>query len=436
MAIKTGLHTMNKTKDIFITGFALFSMFFGAGNLILPPFLGFKAGNDWLLVTIGFVITAVIIPILGIVAHAKLQGTMYDFGKKVSPIFSTFYCLTVYGICILLPAPRTASVTHEMAIAPFFNSSSLLTSSIYFIVVFIFVINRSKVLDLLGKYLTPIIIIILLAIIGVAVFSTPGSMQPTQFKTPVVDGILEGYQTFDAIAALVVGAVLIISINLRDSGTVSEKKQLIFKSGLLAGFGLFIIYTGLILIGALHNSEFPDTISRSALLLGLGNKTLGSAGASLLSILIALACFTTAVGIITGMADYIKGIFKNSQTAYTLTAVIGSFLGILMGQFDVGFIIDVAIPALMFIYPITIILILLNIIPEKWASALIFRGVVITAFIFSIPDFLKILMPSDRLNTIIEIIPLATYNLGWILPSLVIFVTLNIFQKVSPLNVS
>lgn len=427
---------MNNNKDVFITGFALFSMFFGAGNLILPPFLGFKAGNDWLLVTIGFIITAVIIPIFGIVAHAKLQGTMYDFGKKVSPIFSTVYCLIVYGICILLPAPRTASVTHEMAIAPFFNTGGLLTSSIYFILVFIFVMNRSKVLDLLGKYLTPIIIIILLAIIGIAVFSSPGNMEPTQFKTPVVDGILEGYQTFDAIAALVVGAVLIISINLRDSGTASEKKQLIFKSGVLAGVGLFIIYTGLILIGALHNSEFPETISRSALLLGLGDKTLGTAGASLLSVLIALACFTTAVGIITGMADYIKGICKNSQNAYTLTAVIGCFLGILIGQFDVGFIIDVAIPALMFIYPITIILILLNIIPDKWASTLIFRGVVITAFIFSIPDFLKVLMPSDRLNTIIEAIPLATYNLGWILPSLAMFIVLNIFQKVSPLNAS
>jgi LIVCS family branched-chain amino acid:cation transporter len=427
---------MNKTKDVFITGFALFSMFFGAGNLILPPFLGFKAGHDWLLVTIGFVITAVIIPIFGIVAHAKLQGTMYDFGKKVSPLFSTIYCLIVYGICVILPAPRTASVTHEMAIAPFFNSSSLLTSSIYFILVFIFVMNRSKVLDLLGKYLTPIIIIILLAIIGIAIFSSPDTMQSTQFKTPVVDGILEGYQTFDAIAALVVGAVLIISINLKDSRSTSEKKQLIFKSGLLAGFGLFIIYTGLILIGALHNSEFPETISRSTLLLGLGNKTLGSAGASLLSILIALACFTTAVGIITGTADYIKGVFKNSQTAYTLTAVIGCFLGILMGQFDVGFIIDVAIPALMFIYPITIILILLNVIPEKWASSLIFKGVVITTFIFSIPDFLKILMPSERLNTVIDVIPLATYNLGWILPALIAFVTLNSVQRFNPSTAS
>lgn len=427
---------MNKTKDIFITGFALFSMFFGAGNLILPPFLGFQAGEAWLLVTIGFVITAVIIPILGIVAHARLQGTMYDFGKKVSPIFSIVYCFIVYGICLLLPGPRTASVTHEMAIAPFFNSSSLLTSSIYFILVFIFVMNRSKVLDLLGKYLTPIIIMILLAIIGIAIFASPGTVQPTRFSTPLVDGVLEGYQTFDAIAAMVVGAVLIISINLKNSSPAADKQKLIFKAGLVAGFGLFIIYTGLVLIGSLHNSEFPEDVSRSALLLGLGNKTLGTAGASLLSVLIALACFTTAVGIVTGTADYLKGLFHNSKTVYTITAIIGSLMGIVMGQFDVKYIIDVAIPALMFIYPITIILILLNVIPEKWASALVFRGVVITAFVFSIPDFLKILRPSEGLTSIINAIPLASYNLGWIIPSLLIFIILNMYRHFNPSNAS
>ena len=419
---------MNKSKEILVTSFALFSMFFGAGNLILPPYLGFNAGSDWFLVTIGFVIAAVVIPIMGIIAHAKLQGTMYDFGKKVSPLFSSIFCLFVYGICIVLPSPRTASVTHEMAIAPFFNSNGLLTSTIYFILVFIFAMNRSKVLDILGKYLTPIIIAILLAIIGIAIFASPDTMQPSNFKTPLVDGILEGYQTFDALAALVVGAVLIISINLNNLGSPAQKKQLIFKSGLVAGLSLFIIYTGLIFSGSLHNTEFPSNVTRSELLLGLGNKTLGSSGAIFLSILIALACFTTAVGIVTGAADYFKDVFKNSKHAYTITALIGSLLGILMGQFDVAFIIAVAIPVLMFIYPITVILIILNIIPDKYASPLVFKGLAITSIIFSIPDFLKIVMPSDRMNVIFNIIPLAKFNLGWVIPTILMFIILNVFK--------
>jgi branched-chain amino acid:cation transporter, LIVCS family len=153
---------LNKKKEIWIAGFALFSLFFGAGNLILPPTLGVKSGLDWWIVVIGFVLTAVTIPILAIFAHAKLQGTLYDFGKKVSPFFSTVYCLLIYIIAIAIPSPRTASVTHEMAIHPFFGTSPLLTSSIYFLLVFIFAVNRSKIISLIGKFLTPIIVLILL----------------------------------------------------------------------------------------------------------------------------------------------------------------------------------------------------------------------------------------------------------------------------------
>lgn len=427
---------MSKTTEIFVTSFALFSMFFGAGNLILPPFLGYNAGPDWWLVTFGFMITAVLIPILGIIAHAKLQGTIYDFGKKVSPVFSTIFCFLVYGICLALPSPRTASVTHEMAIAPFFEIRSLWTSSIYFILVFIFAINRSKVLDLLGRYLTPIIIVILLCIIGVGVFSAPESINPSRFNMPLVDGILEGYQTFDAIAGLVVGAVLIISINMKQSYSFSEKQGLILKSGILAGLGLFIIYTGLIVIGAKHNTEFPSDVTRTVLLLGLGNQTLGTIGGALMSVLIALACFTTAVGIVTGSADYVKTLFNESKLAYAITAAIGSLLGILIGQFDVNYIIDIAIPALMFIYPITIVLIVLNLIPEKYASVLVFRGVIFITFLFSIPDFLRILMPSEHLSTVIANIPMAEYNFGWIIPAGITFAVLNIMKQVSSSNVS
>ena len=417
---------MNKTKEILVTGFALFSMFFGAGNLILPPFLGFHAGESWFLVTLGFVITAVFIPILGIIAHAKLQGTMYDFGKKVSPVFSLLYCLIVYVICIVLPAPRTASVTHELAIAPFFESSALLTSTIYFVLVFLFVMNRAKILNVIGKYLTPLIILILLVIIGVGMFSAPEFSNVSIMKTPLVDGILEGYQTFDAIGAIVVGAVLVISLNIKGYDSVESKKDLIKKSGLVAGLGLFIIYAGLIIIGSLFNSSFPEDATRTDVLNGLSTLTLGSTGTAFLSVLIALACFTTAVGIITGTADYFKGLFKDSRVAYVVTAIIACVLGIVMGQFNVGYIIDIALPALMFIYPITIVLILLNVVPNRLATPLVFKIVVLVTFLFSIPDFLKFLMPVEKLHGIIDVIPLANYSLGWVIPATLVFCFMNI----------
>ncbi|WP_075340480.1 branched-chain amino acid transport system II carrier protein [Tenacibaculum agarivorans] len=419
----------NFKKQILITGFALFSMFFGAGNLILPPFLGKNAADMWFWVTIGFFITAVFIPILGILAHARLQGTMYDFGKKVSPIFSLVYCLIVYAISIALPAPRTASVTHEMAIQPYFEINSLITSTIYFILVFSFVMNRSKILNLIGRFLTPLIVLILLSVIFIGIFSSNSIISPSIFNTPIIDGLLEGYQTFDAIGAVVIGGVLVISMNFNTNTSFEAKKELITKSGFVAGLGLLIIYAGLIYNGALFGSFFGDKASRTEVLSGLSTKTLGNIGTTFLSILVALACFTTAVGIITGTADYFKGIFKNNQKAYTITALVGCLLGIVVGQFDVHYIINIALPALMFIYPITIVLILLNLLPEKLATPTLFRTVVIVAFIFSIPDFLQFIIDKKHLSGVQELIPLAKHHLGWVLPALLTFIIVSFLEK-------
>lgn len=419
-----------KTKETLVTAFALFSLFFGAGNLILPPLLGFRAGGLWWLVAFGFCLSAVLVPILGILAHAKLQGTIFDFGKKVSPTFSLAYSFLIYAISISLPSPRTASVTHEMAVQPFFDSPSWLTSVIYFLLVFVFVINRSKILDILGKLLTPAIILILLLIIGSSLFSYDLIFGDTLFANPFSDGILEGYQTFDAIGAVVVGGVIIISIDLKKKdATYDEKKNLIRRAGWLAGLGLLLIYAGLIFTGALMHTQFDPGISRTALLNGISIKTLGNTANLFLSILVSLACFTTAVGIVTGTADFVRHRFKDSRRAYLITAITGCVLGVAMGQFEVGYIITVALPALMFIYPITIVLILLNMVPERFASARVFRAVVIATVVFSIPDFLGSVSPLAPKGGTFSWIPLQEYSMGWVLPALVVFGLANILSK-------
>ena len=420
---------MNKTKEIWIAGFALFSLFFGAGNLILPPTLGLKSGEDWWIVVLGFIITAIAIPILAIFAHAKLQGTLYDFGKKVSPIFSTIFCFLIYIIAVAIPSPRTAAVTHEMAVQPFFDTPPIVTSIIYFVLVFVFAINRSRIIGLIGKFLTPIIVLILLIIIGIAFFTSPGNVQPSTFKNPLVKGIIEGYQTFDAIAGVVVGAVIIISLDYSSHTTFTARRALIRKAGFIAGFGLLLIYGGLILSGSLFSSTFAENASRIEVLSGLSTQTLGNLGTTFLSVLVALACFTTAVGIVTGTADYIQGIFKNSKRAYLITAAICAAIGIVVGSYNVGFIIDVAVPALMFVYPITIALILLNVVPGKFASKLVFRGVILVTFIFSIPDFLGFIIPKEHLVGIKSFIPLAEFSLGWVLPTLLSFIVLNLIHS-------
>jgi LIVCS family branched-chain amino acid:cation transporter len=419
---------MNRTKQIFILGFAIFASFFGAGNLILPPLIGFKAGADWWLVAIGFLVSTTLIPLLALLGHAKLQGTMLDFGKKVSPSFAMVFSISVYVIAIVLACPRTAAVTHEMAILPYFEVNSLITSALYFTMVFLFAINRGKVIDLLGKYLTPLIVIILLVIIVIGVFSPSEAMLVSQFQSPVIKGFLEGYQTYDAIAGLLLGGVMVVTVNNFDWDIdVSEKKIIIIRAGLIALTGLFIIYVGLISLGAKYNMEFSPEISRTQLLRALANKSLGNFGTSFLAILVSLACFTTAIGIVVGTADFFKGLFSDSKRVYVLAAAISSIIGIIVGQFEVKFIIDLAVYALMFIYPIGISLIILNLFPEKYASPTVFRIVVGLAFLFSIPDFLKFLIPIEKLEYVYHIIPFSKDGLGWVIPAISGFILANAY---------
>ncbi|WP_430908713.1 branched-chain amino acid transport system II carrier protein [Maribacter sp. 2-571] len=426
---------MKTKKALFVTAFALFSLFFGAGNLILPPLLGFRSGNLWWLVAMGFCLSAVLVPICGILAHAKLQGTIYDFAKKVSPNFSWVYALLIYSISIALPSPRTAAVTHEIAIAPLFGTPPLATSVCYFVLVFIFVLNRSKILDGIGKVLTPTIILMLLALIGSTLLGQEYVFGLSSFENPFSEGILEGYQTFDAIGAVVVGGVIIISIDLKyPNAPYSEKKSLVRKAGLLAGFGLLLIYTGLIVTGALAHGAFEATVSRTALLNGISTQNLGSGANMILSILVSSACFTTAVGIVTGTADVAKHCFKGSQKAYVAATGIGCVLGIVMGQFDVSYIISVALPILMIIYPITIALIILNVLPDKYTSTTVFRGVIIVTGIFSIPDFMASIGLGEGILFLQHLIPLSSFGMAWVLPAVIAFVVMNFMSRPSTIK--
>lgn len=419
---------MNRTKQIYITSFALFSLFFGAGNLILPPFLGYNAGDGWIWVLIGFLISAVIIPIMAIYGHARLQGTLLDFAKKVHPVFALLFAVFIYAISIALPSPRTASVTYEMAIQPYFEISSLWTSILYFAWVLVFVLNRTKILSLIGKFLTPLIVLILLCIIGIGIFVEVEPIRASIFENSFTSGILEGYQTFDAIGGVVVGAVIVVSFALQGKYNYLEKRRMIARSGLLAGIGLFIIYGGLIALGAFYSGTL-EIENRTELLTLLSTQTLGNIGTAFLGVLVALACFTTAVGIVTGTADFVKKMAGNSQLAYVVTGIIGCVIGVAVGQFDVGYIIDIALPALMFIYPVTIVLILLNVLPKQFASALVFKAVVFVTLLFSIPDFMQFFVAEGSLDPIKKYIPLASESMGWVLPALVIFIIVNIFQK-------
>ena len=420
---------MKVNKEVLITGFALFALFFGAGNLILPPFLGFFAGSQWYLVALGFIISAVGLPLLGILAHARLQGSIFSFADKVSPLFSLVFCFLIYLISVALPAPRTAAVTHEIAIEPFFEVSSLTTSILYFLMVFFFVIKRSSIINNIGKYLTPAILVLLLAIIFSGIFSGHDPLPVPLTRLPVITGFFEGYQTFDAIAALVVGGVIIVSVKLNNPSGKGIGK-IISSSALLAGFGLLIVYMGLIYNGAIVNSEFEETVTRTELLRGISFINLGGIAQFCLAVLVALACFTTAVGITTGTADFIAERIPRPYV-YEITVFLTCAVGVVMGALSVNDIIEIALPVLLLIYPLTIVLILINLLPERLRTAFIMRATVSAVILFSLPDALRIITSAEIVATIHEMIPLSNFNLGWVIPAFVVFILASIFQKKS-----
>ncbi|CAM4199618.1 branched-chain amino acid transport system II carrier protein [Gillisia limnaea] len=420
---------MKFTKEAFLVGFALFALFFGAGNLILPPYLGFFAGSQWYLVALGFVISAVGLPLLGIFAHAQLQGSIFNFANKVSPVFSLIFSVLIYLISVVLPAPRTAAVTYEIAVQPFFDISALTTSIIYFLLVFLFVIKRTSIINNIGKFLTPAILVLLLAIIISGVFSDFKPMGDPITEMPVLFGFFEGYQTFDAIAALVVGGVIIISVKLKADLSPPEIRKIITSAAIIAALGLLFVYGGLIYNGAIVNSEFPSNITRTQLLSGISFLNLGAMAQVGLSLLVALACFTTAVGIITGTADFMKERI-NKPFVYPLTVSIACILGVVMGALSVNKIIEIALPVLMLIYPLTIVLILLNVLPENYRTSFIMRAVVAVIILFSLPDALQYVIATGLFLQIQELIPFALYGLGWVLPGLIAFVLAVLYENI------
>ena len=409
-------------RAVWILGFALFSLFFGAGNLILPPQLGLRSGELWWLVCLGFGISAVLIPMFGILAHARLQGGIFDFGKKVSPGFSLVFSYLIYAIAITLPSPRTAAVTHEMAIAPYLGTGSLGPSLVYFGLVFVLAMNRARLSSLIGKWLTPLILLALMLLIGSSLLWPAASPGPSALEHPLTAGILEGYQTFDAIGALVVGGVILVSLRLEQPQLEFRQRfRAVASAGLLAGLFLLILYAGLILSGAHMQGMLEADSSRTELLTALSAHALGGPGGFVLSVLIALACFTTAVGIVTGTADFFAERFGDSKRVFVLTTLAGCLLGVGIGQMQVDYIIAVAVPALMFIYPLTIILILLNAMPSALTPVVVFRAVVIATSIFSIPDFLESVGTQLAGNPLVEWIPLREFRLAWLLPAVVTY---------------
>ena len=220
-------------KDQLLIGFTLFSMFFGAGNLIFPPSVGAQAGNLTWLAMLGMGVSAVGLPVLGVVAVAR-SGGLAALGGRVHPAFSKVFTIMAYlaiGPCLAIP--RAASTSFEMAVPPFVGPSApiwlfqLVYSLVFFAIALVVALRPEKLTDRLGRVMCPILIgLIVITFVGCLVNPLQGyglPQSPEYMATPVAKGFLDGYQTMDAIAALAFG--IVIALNIRARGVEEDRRD-------------------------------------------------------------------------------------------------------------------------------------------------------------------------------------------------------------------
>lgn len=409
------------TKDVILVGVALFAMFFGAGNLIFPPFMGLLAGVDWSIAMAGFLITGIGMPLLGIIATARAGGTVEHLARRVNPLFGRIMSIVVIlSIGPLLAIPRTSATAYEMAIRPSFEGfHPAFFSILFFGVTLAFALNRSTVVEKIGKYLTPVLFVTLAWIILEGIFSPVGDIVDTNLNQPFSRGFSEGYQTMDTLASIVFAQIVIGALVFKGYTHIGQQMKMTAYAGLIAATGLGLVYGGLMYLGATASAEYAQDVERTDLLIGITQTLLGSGGKAALGIAVGLACLTTSIGLTATVGDYFSKL-SNGKVSYTAICLVTVIFSGIFATVGVTQIVKVAVPLLVMTYPVAICLIVLTLIGRFAAHQAIYAGAVIGALATSLFDALSIAgLPVQAVNNLITHIPLASDGFPWLIPALV-----------------
>jgi len=410
----------HKQRDVWLVGFALFAMFFGAGNLIFPPYLGFLAGSSWLPALAGFLITGIGMPLLGIMAAARAGGTVEHLAGRVSPLFARILSIVIIlSIGPLLAIPRTAATTFEMGVRPNLEGVSAAVSSIiFFAITLFFSLNRSAVVDRIGKILTPLLLLTLAWIILRGVTAPLAPALARDFAGPFGKGFREGYQTMDALASVVFAEIVIAALVFKGYRGASEQVRLTSLAGLVAASGLGLVYGGLMYLGSTSAALFPADVERTDLLIGITDRLLGGGGRILLGLAVAFACLTTSIGLTATVGDYFSSLSKG-RVGYRTICLATCVFSAVFATVGVTTIVTVAVPLLVTVYPVAITLVLLTMSGRLVRSRAVYAGAVAGALSTSIFEALTAAgLPVQTVNNAIAAIPLAQSGFPWIIPAL------------------
>ena len=423
---------MYKTKDVLLTGFALFAMLFGAGNLIFPPMLGYETSSSWIPTMLAFIITGVGFPFLGILSVSIAGNGIKDFANRVSPTFSKIFAIiSILAIGPMLAIPRTGATAYEITFLHNGMNNTIykyIYLICYFGIVILFSLRASKVIERVGKILTPILLLLLFLIIAKGIFFSGLSIKPDIYPYAFKKGFLEGYQTMDTIASIAYAGIILKAIKNGRNLTQKQEFAFLIKAGLVAILSLALIYGGFALVGAKMHSVLV-TNDKIELLVKTTSYLLGGYGNLILAICVAGACLTTAIGLVATVGEFFSSITSFKYEKIVVFTVIISFLLSILG---VENIIRISVPILVFVYPVMISLIILNLFGKYIKNDYIYKGVVLfTGIIGLIESLASIGITNTYTNSVLEILPFSDYGLTWLFPGLIGYILFSLmFRKV------
>lgn len=415
-------------KNKILIGITLFSMFFGAGNLIFPPFLGALAGTHTWSAFAGFAVSAVGLPVLGVVA-VTLSGGLPALASRVHPKFAVLYILILYlaiGPCLAIP--RTASTSFSMAVTPFLPESvpvwplQLIYSIVFFGAAAAVAMHPEKLTEYLGKRLTPVLLV-LIAVIFAATFIKPAGSaalpDPAYAQGAPMQGFVYGYQTMDTLAALNFG--MIIAMNIRAKGIKKDNAVMreTIGAGWIAGGFLLAVYAMLAFVGQTSGEAFAGMANGTEVLSGMVRFLFGPAGPVVLAVIFVIACFNTCVGLFSCCGKYFNRVFP--RLGYRTWVFIFAFVSMVISNIGLNAILKFSEPVLNAIYPLAILLIFLS-CTHRWLGR--FHAVYpCSAFMCGLVSILIVLdsqgIMLPALSDGLRQIPGYAAGFGWLVPTVV-----------------
>ena len=426
-------------KENILVASTLFGMFFGAGNLIFPVHLGQMAGNNVLPATIGFIITAVSIPILGVAAIGSTHSdNLYELSCKVSPWYGyAFTCLLYLTIGPFFAIPRCATVSFVTGVEPLVAAENVKTaqfvfSLVFFAIVLIFSLRPGKIMTWIGKVINPVFLVFL-SVLVFAALTDPGAkvseIAPAQNyeQGAFFNGFIEGYGTMDAIAGLAFGIVVISMIRrlgIEDDSAIAKNTVI---SGFFTAILMALIYVLTIVMGAQSRGLFELSENGGIALVQISNHYLGTAGGIILALTITFACLKTAIGLVTSCSEIFVIMFQG-PVKYKAWAVIFSVFSFIVSNIGLTAIINYSIPVLMLLYPLAIVMIAMALFEKRFGgSRCVYACVSAGAFLAAMFDFIKTL-PAEVIDALHlggadvfarAVFPFYDLGFGWLIPSLI-----------------